>query len=72
MGRPPIKRTAEGLTVTLYQDAWPRPLQIDCEWPRGELRLHGTEQIRALHYMLGEILAADPQPDDRPSLPAIP
>ncbi len=66
MRQQPITRTAEGLTVTLYQDAWPRSLHIECEWPRAELRLHGTEQIRALHWMLGELLAADPRPDDRP------
>jgi len=66
MAQTPLKRTAEGLTVTLYQDAWPRPLTIDCEWPRGQLHLHGTEQISALHWMLGELLAADPMPDNRP------
>ncbi len=66
MNRPPIKYTAQGLAVTLFTDGSPRTLTVENEWPNSALRMHGTAQIRALHWMLGEILAADPHPDDRP------
>ena len=70
MGNPPIERTAQGITVTLWMDGWPRSCDIEVkDYPPGKMRLFGTEQIRALHFMLGEILAADPRPDDRPNTP---
>lgn len=73
MSREPIKRTAQDVTVTLWMDGWPRSCNIEVgDYPPGSLRLFGTEQIRALHYLLGEVLAADPMPDDRPKTPATP
>jgi len=64
MTRSPLRRDGEGIAVVLW-DGWPRPLTITVG--TAELRLFGTPQIRALHYMLGELLAADPHPDDRPA-----
>ena len=58
-----IRREGEGLAVVLW-DGWPRTLTIMDD--SQEFRLSGTPTIRALHFMLGEILAADPDPDDRP------
>lgn len=49
----------------MWTDGTPRSLTIRDD--RGhEFRLLTTPQIRALHFMLGEVLAADPRPDDRP------
>lgn len=66
--RNPIVYTAQGITVTLYTDGWPRQPYIRNE-DGHEIKLFGTDQIRALHWALGEILAADPMPDDRPQKP---
>lgn len=60
----PIKRTGQGMEVTLWRDGWPRSCTITTE--RGQFSVQGTAQIRALHFMLGEVLAADDAPDDRP------
>lgn len=65
--RSPIQRTGEGLAITLWMDGWPRSLTI--QTGDQEFRLFGTAQIRALHFMLGEVLAEDPRPDDRPYTP---
>jgi hypothetical protein len=63
----PIKMTAEGLEVTLWTDAWPRVCTIRVTEDALDFRLWRTQQIRALHFMLGGVLAADPSPDDRPA-----
>ena len=60
-----ITRTGEHLEVTLWTDSWPRSVTIRTDQGE-EFRLFGTHQLRALHFMLGEVLAADPSPDDRP------
>ena len=60
-----ITRTGENLEVTLWTDSWHRIITIRNDQGE-EFRLFGTTQLRALHFMLGEVLAADPSPDDRP------
>ena len=60
-----ITRTGEHLEVALWTDSWPRSITIRNDQGE-EFRLFGTSQLRALHFMLGEVLAADPSPDDRP------
>jgi hypothetical protein len=61
-----IRRQAQDLTVTLYTDSWPRNVVIENErlrLPATQISLFGSDQLRALHWALGEIIAADPQPD---------
>lgn len=60
-----IKREAQGIVVTLFTDGAPRSIEIENTWGRRDTKLHvfGSDQLRALHWALGEIIAADPQPD---------
>ena len=63
-----IELTAQGITVSVFLGGWPRSLTIEVGgYPEGDLRLFGSDQIRALHWLLGEVLAQDAYPDDRPS-----
>ncbi len=63
----PIVRTAQGVTVTLYTGGWPRQCTVEAYLPNGvdlqTLKLRSSAQIRALHWVLGEVIAADPDPD---------
>ena len=68
MSQPAIIRKAQDVTVTLWRDGWPRTCEIQIDDSRQHLRLMSTTQLRALHWALGECLAADPDPDDRPRL----
>lgn len=60
-----IQREAQGIVVTLFTDGTPRSVIIENTRVGGDtnLRLFGSDQLRALHWALGEIIAADPQPD---------
>jgi hypothetical protein len=58
-----IVRTAQGVTVTLWGDAWPRQCSVTIDGKSGSLDLFTTAQIRGLHWALGEVINADPQPD---------
>lgn len=63
----PIKVSAQGIDVVVWTEGAPRSCDIEVtDYPNGKLRLFGSVQIRALHWLLGEALARDADPDDRP------
>ena len=61
MSSSPIKREAQGVTVTRYTGGWPRATTIEAR--DKEIRLHGAEQARALIWALQEIERADKEAD---------
>lgn len=60
-------RSGGGLTISMGLDGWPRSATIIADGnPANRMELFTSAQMRALHFLLGEVIASDPQPDDRP------